>query len=186
MADATLCRCGKKMRHIGRCQGEAGSFPSPRIARPKVNKLLLLMQDSVHKLMLEISKTKAVIREEQDKLLTLESQLGPARTYLKALEPVRIEGPPPPVALAAAVEDLESRASAFAASHTIGTTKPARTEDDVKDNGIDPPLPRSFKAIEKWAYLHNMSFKSWNDLKAVNERRERMGTTPFCRDMSAP
>lgn len=51
---------------------------------------------------------------------------------------------------------------------------------------VDPgaPVAADFNQIKHWAAQRGVAFADWDDLRAVNSRRDRLGLAPFKRDFS--
>jgi hypothetical protein len=51
---------------------------------------------------------------------------------------------------------------------------------------VDPgePIAADFEQVRRWAAERGIVFASWDDLPAVNRRRERLGLAAFKRDFA--
>lgn len=197
-ADRTpLCACGRPLRHPGRCIGfrpipkpSTGSQPA-RDAR-----LRLIVEQEIKSCHAAVAKLKAGIRTQQAELLEIEARLGPLVKLLAVYKELALPAPAqpqPPAHASTAAEPSQKRVGFTLAA------PPAAPATLLKNDRIAPPvasvtragesetdyapLEADFTVINAWAAARGIAFRSWEDLRAVNEKREAFELPTFKRKL---
>lgn len=182
-----LCSCGRPAGHTGRHVGSTLVKKAPRPARAAADdKLLKWVEKDIARVAAERVALKQAVRAKQDQLVSIETRLvalqafrdglaasavAPVSSHPDILPPdpkpatvlagVMVSPPPPPPPL-----PVKPKAS-FAAPHII--------DEDYA------PVAVTFSKVSAWAMVRKLKFSSWDDLPAINARREAFELPPFKR-----
>lgn len=194
-----LCSCGRPAGHTGRHVGSTLVKKAPRPARAAADdKLLKWVEKDIARVAAERVALKQAVRAKQDQLVSIETRLvalqafrdglaasavAPVSSHPDILPPdpkpatvlagVMVSPPPPPPPLpvkpkASFAAPLPDKPKAsFAAPHII--------DEDYA------PVAVTFSKVSAWAMVRKLKFSSWDDLPAINARREAFELPPFKR-----
>jgi len=162
------CYCGRPLGHTGRHIGGLNkkTLGSPKgIRSPKFMGMIEAEIAGLHQM---IGKLKSEIRAKQHALLDAEFKLKPLAALLEAYQNKRIEGP-----VVASSSQVQQTHLAVVAERPPPKPVTDATEDDFE------PVEVTFEAVKRWAAQRNLTFKTWDDLRAINQRREQFELPPF-------
>jgi hypothetical protein len=155
------CKCGKPLRHIGRCIGG----PYRRADLPaKKTKFVDVLESELKACHETIKRIKSDIASRNDELRLAEAKLAPLRAMLEVYRDLKLPAPTP------------------AKSVFVAPSLPVASQATDADKDEDyEPIEADFNQVEKWAAVRNLQFKSWNDLHFINDRRQQFELPPFKR-----
>lgn len=173
-----LCHCGRPLRHAGRCIGYKPADQAAKSQAAGKTKLRAMVEQEIQICHATIARLKNVIRVAQDQLLDVEARLHPLVTLLEVYRDLALPAParkpaPMPVVKPTQVTTL-----------TALPPRPVAHEAGPDDDEANfEPVEVDFNQIVAWASVRNLHFKSWDDLPAINLRREAFELPPFKRKL---
>lgn len=173
---AELCHCGRPLRHTGRHIGYHP--PAVNAAVPvtgRKTKLRTMVEQEIKTCHASIVRLKDEIRSRQAELLDVEAKLQPLIALLNVYRDLALPAPERPPA-AATVPAKPVAVNRQPVAHEAGP------EDDEADF---EPQEVEFNQVVAWAAVRNIRFKSWDDLPAINRRREEFELPTFKRKLAA-
>ena len=165
------CHCGRPLGHTGR---HIGFKPAERAngAPPKKKRIDLVphLESEVAAVQADIGRLKREIRDRQHALLDAEVKLKPLVALLEAYQNKRITGP---------AEQAQTNVVAVVPTPVTPQYPVASLASD-KDSPDDfDPVEADFAQVQRWAAIRNLPFKTWDDLRTINQHREKFELPPF-------
>lgn len=184
-----LCYCGRPFGHTGRHIGspqrldgqapQAKATPKAKAAPGSKSKLRAMVEREIQDCHASIVRLKGEIRDRQNELLDAETKLKPLVALLDVYRDLALPGPErkaPALPVATPRDDMPRRPEA---------PKPAASLANESDNEADfEPVEVEFNQLQKWAAARNMPCKTWDDLPAINRRREEFELPCFKRKLN--
>lgn len=182
---ALLCYCGRPSGHTGKHVGgpPVSITPQPVLFRKNLERELAACYGV-------IAALKRRMRDDAAMLATHEARLKPLIALLDIYTPLRAitdesggkpktftTFPPPDLSdiNARTWPDEKPKPAVIDAE-----AEPAEDDpDDAPATGDFEPVKRDFNTIVRWATQRNLTFRTWEDLPAINKMRERLELAPF-------
>ena len=164
------CHCGRPLHHTGRHIG----FKIEKIdgAPPKKKRIDLVphLESEVAAVQADIGRLKREIRERQNALLDAEVKLKPLVALLEAYQNKRITGP---------AEQTQMNVVAVVPTPITPQYPVASLASDTDNEDDFAPIEADFNQIKRWADVRALNFRSWDDLRTINQHREKFELPPF-------
>jgi hypothetical protein len=125
----------------------------------------------------------ARLKREQEKAEYLrEPKLDPDEPMTKDAPEASVRLPPSPPERLTKAEAMARVSSGIAAKlGNASEPSPSPAPRTAPKEADDGPVLADLEQVRTWAAARGLPFVSWNDLKRVNDRRERLGLPPFVR-----
>jgi hypothetical protein len=184
--DALMCQCGRPLNHTGRHIGyRNGETPMVSSRNGKLRAAVEAELKLCHAL---IVRLKAELRDRQALLRETEVKLAPLNALLAVYRDLALPAP--------ALTQNSTSESAITPSPIVPASPARRFTDPFERNphrahevAVDDdeanyePVEVSFAQVVAWAAVRNLAFKTWDDLRTINARREEFELPPFKRKL---
>ena len=174
------CYCGRPLHHTGRHIGFKVKKIDGALSEKKRIDLVPHLESEVVAVQADIGRLKREIRDRQNALLDAEVKLKPLVALLEAYQNKRITGPAEQTQMnVVAVVPTQMNVVAVVPTPITPQYPVASLASDTDNEDDFAPIEADFNQIKRWADVRALNFRSWDDLRTINQHREKFELPPF-------
>lgn len=164
-----LCHCGRPLGHTGRHVGSPlRRSDAPRPTRRA--KFTAAIEAEIQERHATIAKLQSEMREREELLRNAKEELAPLTALYDVYRNRALPAPGP-------------RATPVPATSAPAPSAPVKSTAAPRPLPADPsePIEADLATINAWSAQRGIPCKTWDDLGAVNRKREQLGLPSFKR-----